>query len=234
MRLTLPIALLAALSSTPVAARGGPTCQVPSSLPRPMLEGPTSEEPRRIVPIGSYTLAVSWSPQYCASRTTSPQDRLQCGGGLGTFGFTLHGLWPDGRGARWPQYCKPTRLVPDRVVRDNLCVTPSVQLIQHEWEKHGTCMEHRPADYFARSAQLFKALRFPDMGRFHGRTVAALTFQQAFADANPGMRADQMRLNVNRQGWLEEVWLCLDIRFRHRTCPVQQGGAAPAATIRVR
>jgi len=128
----------------------------------------------------------------------------------------------------------PTRLVPESVIRGSLCNTPSVQLIQHEWEKHGTCMEHQPASYFAKSGRLFGALKFPDMRPFRGRTVAAMAFQQAFAAANPGMAADQMRLYVDKKGWLEEVWLCLDTRLRRRTCPAHQGGAAPAATVRIR
>lgn len=212
----------------------GKACAAPGALPKPMLEGATHDEPRRLLPIGGYTLSVSWSPEYCASRMTSPKDHLQCGGAVGEFGFTLHGLWPDGVAEKWPQYCTPARLVPDAVIHDNLCNTPSVQLIQHEWEKHGTCMEHDPASFFRKSSKLYRALHFPDMTGFRGKTVAALTFQQAFADANKGMKADQMRLNVGKDGWLQEVWLCLDTRFQYRTCPASQGGAAPAAAVKIR
>lgn len=249
MRIALLIAATAALSTQALESRGaynsdaraplrttqeGEACALPADLPKPMLEGPTRDDPRRILPIGGYTLSVSWSPQYCVTRMTSPKDRLQCGGAVGAFGFTLHGLWPDGKSAKWPQYCTPTRLAPERVFRDQLCNTPSVQLIQHEWEKHGTCMAHDPAAFFRKSALLYRSLHLPDMTRFRGKTVAALTFQQAFADANRGMVADQMRLYVGKDGWLEEVWLCLDTAFHPRTCPVFQGGAAPAAAVKVR
>lgn len=208
-------------------------CEVPADLPRPMLEGPSMEAPRRLLPIGGYTLAVSWTPEYCANRASSPQDRIRCGE-PGRFGFTLHGLWPDGTGPLWPQYCKPARLVPDAVIRQHLCSTPSPQLIQHEWEKHGTCMAQTPADYFAQSSKLFAALQFPDMTALRGRTLRAAEFQKAFADANPGMAADQMRLNVGKTGWLEEVWLCLDKGFRQQSCPAHQGGALPEQVIRIR
>jgi ribonuclease T2 len=232
MRLRIPI-LLATMLLTACAKKDGPACEIPANLPRPMLEGPTAREPRRLLPIGGYTLAVSWTPEYCVDRRSSPQDRIRCGAEK-PFGFTLHGLWPDGEGALWPQYCTPTRLVPEPVIRQHLCSTPSPQLIQHEWEKHGTCMAKTPADYFAKSGELFDALRFPDMANHSGRTMRAADFQKAFADANPGMAPDQMRLNIDKSGWLEEVWICLDKSFRHRACPAHQGGAEPDRVIRIR
>lgn len=233
MRAGLLLALAALLTGA-ACAKQAPSCDVPADLPRPMLEGPTIDEPRRILPIGGYTLAVTWSPEYCARRMSSPKDHARCGGQAGSFGFTLHGLWPDGEGAQWPQYCAPTRLVPEAVIRAHFCTTPSAQLIQHEWEKHGTCMSKVPADYFARSGKLFAGLKFPDMDKLRGGTMTALAFQEAFAAANAGMRADQMRLNVGKQGWMEEVWICLDKSFRPTTCPRHQGGAAPESTIRIR
>ena len=225
---------LAALLMTPACGKQVPSCTVPADLPRPMLEGPTVEQPRRVLPIAGYTLALSWSPQYCASRATSPQDHIQCGGTVGHFGFTLHGLWPDGKGAQWPQYCRPTRLVSEKLIRDNLCSMPSPQLIQHEWEKHGTCMVKTPAEYFDRSGALYHALSFPDMTELRGRTMTVADFQKSFAEANEGMRADQLRLGVTRDGWLEEVWICLNKRFARRSCPAGQAGAAPQSIVKIR
>lgn len=229
----LPAALAALLALSACGRKDAPTCEIPADLPRPMLEGPSIDQPRRLLPIGGYTLAVSWTPEYCVDRATSPQDRIRCGE-PGRFGFTLHGLWPDGEGALWPQYCTPTRLVPETVIRAHLCSTPSPQLIQHEWEKHGTCMKTTPADYFARSGKLYAELKFPEMDKLRGRTMRAADFQKSFADANPGMAADQMRLNVGKTGWLEEVWLCLDKGFRRRACPAHAGGAAAEQVIRIR
>lgn len=224
---------LAALLAAPACGKQAPVCEAPATIARPMLEGPTADAPRRVLPIGGYTLAISWSPQYCANRSTSPRDQFQCGGGQ-DFAYTLHGLWPDGEGRDWPQYCRPTRLVPDKVIREQLCTTPSVQLIQHEWEKHGTCMQETPASYFARSREMFGKVQYPDMAELRGRTMTAGAFQQAFANANPGMRPEQMRLNVSKAGWLEEVWLCLDKQYRNQACPATQGGAQSDRVIRIR
>jgi len=226
------VAALLALSAC--AKKDGPSCAVSDSLPRPMLEGPTRDEPRRLTATGSYVLAVTWSPEYCASRSTSPADRLQCGGQAGSFGFVLHGLWPQGKGEERPQYCKPARLIPDKILREHLCSTPSVQLMQHEWEKHGTCMYREPADYFAKSQPLYRALHYPDMAALRGKKMPAQAFEQAFAAANEGMKADQLRLSVSDDGWLKEVWVCLDRKFNRKTCPPQVGGAARTTSVRIR
>lgn len=232
MRVGLSLALAALLSGTACAKKNA--CEVPAELPRPMLEGPTRDQPRRLLPIGGYTLALTWSPERCAGRMSSPMDKLRCDGNFSKFGFTLHGLWPDGEGGQWPQYCAPARLVPDAVIREHLCSTPSPQLIQHEWEKHGTCMARTPAEYFGRSDALFKALRFPEMAEYRGKRTSAPIFQQAFAKANEGMRADQLRLKVSRDGWLEEVMICLDRKLERTSCPATQRGTMADQVIRIR
>ena len=91
-----------------------------------------------------------------------------------------------------------------------------------------------PAAYFARSTGLYGRLRFPDMNALAARRdLTVRHFATAFARVNPGLSADMIRLNVNRRGWLEEVWLCLDTRFAYRTCPVAQGGASATRRIRI-
>src|SRR3546814_6768017 len=86
--------------------------------------------------IGGYTLAIKWAPQFCHDRAKQASAKFQCGSG-NRFGFTLHGLWPDGKTKEWPQYCRPASLLPERVLSQHLCATPDLQLIQHEWAKHG-------------------------------------------------------------------------------------------------
>lgn len=225
----------------PVLALAGPNaalaqagqCRLPGVIPRPVVEGPTEQEPKRVLPIGSYTLAVSWSPDYCARSKGGAKDDFQCRSG-NDFGFTLHGLWPDGYGKDWPQYCKPAPVLPRKVVRDHLCAVPSVQLIQHEWVKHGTCLPTTPTKFFALSRKLYQALRYPDMQELAARpTLSAREFATAFAAANKGMSADMMRLNVSREGTLSEVWVCMDRKLRYSRCPAHQGGVNDATRIRI-
>ena len=236
--------LLAALLSTPAVALAQATqCTPPRTVPRPRPDLPSASQPKRVVPIGGYTLALTWSPQYCAGKTGA-RDAFQCGDAAARFGFTLHGLWPDGVGKDWPQYCRATGILPRTTIRQNMCVTPSAQLIQHEWAKHGTCMTGngqpngqpiRPEAYFGRSRALYEALRFPDMAalaRREGLTAGLLA--RAIATANPGIRPDMMRITATREGWLDEVWLCMDRRFRYAKCPAHQGGLNDSAKLRVR
>ena len=208
-------------------------CRLPEIIARPQVEGPSADEPKRVLPIGYYTLAVSWSPQYCKTSRGGARDAFQCGSG-NDFGFTLHGLWPDGYGKEWPQYCKPAAPLPRKVIREHLCSTPSVQLIQHEWVKHGTCMPTTPTKFFALSRKLYQALRYPDMAALAARpTLSAQDFAKAFAAENKGMVADGIRLNVNRDGALSEVWICMDRKFRYMACPPQQGDVRDRAQLRI-
>ncbi|BBD98631.1 ribonuclease T [Sphingobium amiense] len=229
-RALLPLIALAA----PATAMAQETqCRIPVILPRPQVEGPSADEPKRVLPIGSYTLAVSWSPAYCARSKGGAKDDFQCRSGH-DFGFTLHGLWPDGYGKEWPQYCKPAPVLPRKVVRDHLCATPSVQLIQHEWVKHGTCMPTTPTKFFALSRKLYRALRYPDMAELAARpSLSARSFATAFAAANRGMRADMLKLNVNRDGTLGEVWICMNRQFRYTRCPAHQGGVNDGSRIAI-
>jgi len=208
------------------------SCSIPATLPRPVPDGPDAGEPKRVVPIGGYTLALGWSPEYCRTRLASARDRIQCGGG-NRFGFTLHGLWPDGAGKTWPQYCAPAALLDEKVVRRNLCATPSPQLLQHEWAKHGTCMTPDPARYFATSTRLYRGIAYPDMAALSRKPQTTASFTRAFARANPGLRADMIRLNVNRKGWLEEVWLCLGADLAPRRCKATGEGAGANAPVKI-
>jgi ribonuclease T2 len=224
---------LAALAMPGSALAQAGQCRLPDIIPRPSIEGPTADEPKRVLSIGHYTLAVSWSPAYCARSKGEAKDDFQCASG-NRFGFTLHGLWPDGYGKDWPQYCKPAGVLPRKVVRDHLCAVPSVQLIQHEWVKHGTCLPTTPTKFFALSRKLYGALRYPDMDALSARpTLSAREFATAFAAANRGMSADMMKLNVNRDGTLSEVWVCLNKALRYSRCPAHQGGVNDATQIRI-
>lgn len=208
-------------------------CSVPQSLPQPRPDGPSPSQPRRVLPIGGYTLAITWAPQYCRDNGRDASARFQCGGG-NRFGFTLHGLWPDGEGRDWPQYCSPAAILSPAEIRRNLCATPSPQLLQHEYAKHGTCMNVPPRQYFARSTALYGGLRYPDMNRLSRLPrLTAGALATAIARANPGLTAQSIRITANRRGWLDEVWICLDTRFGYTRCPATKGGLPTSARVQI-
>lgn len=224
------LALMAPVSAEAQAYR----CSVPATIPVPRAELPSADQPKRVLPIGGYTLAITWVPQFCHGRGgRDPAARFECRSG-NRFGFALHGLWPDGEGAVWPQYCEATAILPPAVIRSVLCSTPSAQLIQHEWAKHGTCMGVTPVQYFGQSTRLFAALRYPDMASLSRRRgLTAGMVATAIARANPGIDADMMRVTANKNGWLDEIWLCLDKNRRYQRCPAHQGGLDPNTPIKI-
>lgn len=231
MKLHLSFAAAMLVSLPGVANAQALICTPSANPPRPNPELPTADQPQRVLPIGGYTLAITWGPQFCRNGGFTPSARFQCGSG-NRFGFTLHGLWPDGVGKDWPQYCTATDLVPPAVIKGMLCTTPSAQLIQHEWAKHGTCMGTTPAAYFARSSAMYAKLRYPDMDALSRRSLTVGQFAAAFAASNPGIPASAIRVTA-KSGWLDELWLCLDRRFAYERCKPHTGGLPGNARLKI-
>lgn len=233
MRIGLAIvAALAALSGASGAEAQAYQCSIPGVLTRPHPDLPSAKEPARRLPIGGYTLAVSWSPEYCHGHARESSAKFECGSG-NRFGFTLHGLWPDGIGKDWPQYCTSTELLPTGFIAGRLCTTPSAQLIQHEWAKHGTCSGLSATAYFDRSTQLYARLHYPDMAMLAARRgLTAGAFATAMARANPGLAAAAIRVTANK-AWLDELWLCLGRDMTYGRCRPNAGGLAAGATLKI-
>lgn len=211
-------------------------CSAPERITAPRVEKPGRKEPVRKTQIAGYLLSLSWSPQYCARvrRPDGARDRVQCSGKNGHFGWVLHGLWPEAKGADYPQWCRPAQIVPSKVIREHLCMTPSAQLLQHEWAKHGTCMSPHPAAYFRAAEILFHAVRFPDMAKFSDNAQTAGVIRRAFADANPGVAAPMLSIKVDGQGWLDQIRFCLGPRMRPQRCKPFQSGVGDRHPVRVR
>ena len=204
-------------------------CQLPTDIPAPRPVAPPRDEPRRIVPVAGYTLALSWSPQFCA-RAFGRSSEFQCSRRAAPFGFILHGLWPEGAGRDWPQYCHPAQLVPRDVIRANLCAMPSVQMIQHEWARHGTCSSDSPQRYFSTARTLFERLRLPDMAMLarrhqvrclHQPRLVPIFYSRAFqplvripglfrspATLPPGTKLQQLQQQMQMFKIGAGLWIC--------------------------
>lgn len=204
------------------------SCAIPANIPSVRPDTPDQRNPRRTLPIASYTLALSWAPQFCKENGARDSSAMECAQ-PNRFGFVLHGLWPDGAGRDWPQYCRAVPILSEATIRANLCATPSAQLLQHEYAKHGSCMPGTAGDYFRRSTGMYAAIRYPDMDRLSRQPMLTVgSFATAFARANRGINVTAIRVTTTREGWLDEIWLCLDTRFRYERCT--QGGGANSAT----
>jgi len=202
-----------------------PQCRIPPQVSAPALPAP--DGPRRVLPVAGYTLALSWSPEYCRTRGRDPRAAFQCGGKLGHFGFILHGLWPESSPGNWPQWCPATPLSAE-TVRRNLCMTPSPDLIAHEWAKHGACMTATPDSYFRSGADLLRSVRFPDMVRLSRRPGLTAGDLRAAFRAIP---ASAIRVKANPRGWLDEVHICYGKEFKPAACT--ERGADDSTPIKI-
>jgi ribonuclease T2 len=214
-----------------VAAAQAYQCRIPQgpvSVPAAPRDGPV-----RQVPITGYTLALSWSPEYCRGREARAADRRQCSGRAGRFGFVVHGLWPEGRGT-WPQWCAARRQPTSRDLAPNLCITPSAALLAHEWAKHGACMVRSPNRYYKVTRILWDSLRWPDFDRVaRDEALTVGKIRQAFADANRYWEPEHVGLKVNARGWLQEMRLCYGRDFMPARCDARRFGPPDSAPVKI-
>lgn len=222
------------LASATIAQAQAYQCALPTTAPA--VRKPVPDGPARTMPVTGYTLALSWSPEYCRGQGGRPGDAFQCGRQSGRFGLILHGLWPEGANGRWPQWCPTRRQASPQVLRQNMCMTPSAQLQAHEWAKHGSCMANTPETYFrvARILWDVNARRFPDLDLLSRRKdLNAGLIREAFVIANPAWQPRMIGVHLNERGWLEEIRLCYGKDFLPARCTKGQYGAADTAPAKV-
>ncbi len=205
-------------------------CRVPpvTSVPKVAPDGP-----RRQSAITGYTLALSWSPEFCRTRAGDRSQGLQCGGENGSFGLVVHGLWPEG-GKSSPQWCEARAALAPAEVRGALCLMPSERLVARQWAKHGSCMVRRPANYLKVIRVLYEGLRLPDYDRISREDgLTAGRIRAAFADANPGWPQSAIAVELSERGWLEEIRLCYSKRFRPMACAPSRRGTSDGAAAKI-
>jgi ribonuclease T2 len=153
-----------------------------------------------------YVLALSWSPDYCASKGDS--DPQQCGAGK-KLSFVLHGLWPQYQRG-YPANCS-TEKMPSAVKQQFAGLYPSTKLYDHEWEKHGTCTGQTPAQYLALSKQFKDSVVTPTAYNRPQKpfrtTISGL--KQDFSKANSRINASSIAPSCSGSGrFLQEVLIC--------------------------
>ena len=163
-----------------------------------------------------FVLALSWSPDYCA--TSGSNDVQECSLGK-KLGFVLHGLWPQNNQG-YPSSCTSEKL-PAAVKAEFSRLFPNDSLFDHEWEKHGTCSGLSPREYLALTQQIKESVTIPEAFRAPQAPIRTTSDQlvQAFVQANPGFNAASFEVNCSGSGrYLTEVYVCFSREGSPRAC----------------
>ncbi|MFW2829629.1 ribonuclease T2 [Sphingomonas sp. ID0503] len=201
----------------PITAVAAPVCAVPARvIPAPETAPPPGEIVRD-APTTHYVLAMTWSPEWCRTHADNPDSRFECHDNR--FGLILHGLWPSNADGRHPRYCGPAPALSPGLVRRMLCTTPSAKLLQHEWAAHGTCGWDSAARYFGQATTLWQRLRRPEFRE----DMTAGAIRDRFVALNPALPRKGVHIRVASGNRLDEIFICYDLKFRPRGCPMGPG-----------
>ncbi|CAH8389018.1 unnamed protein product [Eruca vesicaria subsp. sativa] len=145
--------------------------------------------------------------------------------------FVIHGLWPQFNNGTWPAFCDQTNLFDISKVSDIVsrmekkwtewgvwaCPSNETKLWEHEWNKHGTCVQSLfdQHSYFHTNLKLRQNLDLlnifkqkgikPDDGYYGLEEIKnAIKGELGFA---PGIQCD---VDVEGKKQLFQIYICLD------------------------
>ncbi|MET3664132.1 ribonuclease T [Caulobacter sp. 1776] len=226
MKTALAAALAILIVASGAQASSLKSCAVPPTVTPAPAEIPPAGEIHTDVPTAAYLLALFWSPEACRAGIPESDKIIQCRNNR--FGFTVHGLWPNGPDRVHPRYCRPSPPINPATVKANLCMTPSPWLLQHEWQAHGTCQWETPEAYFKKARDVRKGLNIPDLKPGPDETLTAGQIRHAFLKRNRDLTAEGLNVRV-KDGRLTEVWVCMDLKFKPAAC--RGGNGAPDSAV---
>jgi len=162
-----------------------------------------------------YLLALSWAPNYCANHPSDHSSECRIGGHKT---FVLHGLWPQASSGQPPMSCSNASPVASAIVDHMLNFMPSRGLIQHEWEKHGTCSGLSAQQYFTQAEQAYTRVQVPPqyLSLDHEQQFSVPELEKKFAEAN---HAPLPAFRVSCHGGdLVNLEVCVDKNLQYRSC----------------
>lgn len=164
-------------------------------------------------PFSSYTLALTWHPGFCESRSRPPRECRDASLSQGTDnGFVLHGLWPSlpyrlsERGVTDSEWRKRGCFIESPRPNGSFCRNPPLELsrslsdsLEHvmpgrasclgryQYAKHATCLGITAQDLFDTSVALVDAVNDSYLGAFvrdnSGRSLDRNSLIDAFEKA---------------------------------------------------
>jgi ribonuclease T2 len=175
-----------------------------------------------------FLLSLSWSPSYCL---THQEDRAQCSKG---YGFVLHGLWPQQENGGYPENCAPDAPLPAAALARAATLFPSPRLMQHEWQRHGSCTGLDARSYFDTADRALAAVKIPALFEAprSDLSMRAAAIVAAFYAVNPRLPPDALVVACNRAE-LSEVRVCLSKGLVPIACGRGVRNACPDVALHV-
>jgi ribonuclease T2 len=198
----------------------------PTYAPKPTVAPPpTATSPSVIIPTNQlsefdyFVLALSWSPDYCA--TNGNNDPQQCSLGK-KLDFVLHGLWPQ-YDQGYPSNCSNEKM-PGSVKAQFPGIYPNDKLFDHEWEKHGTCTGLTPMEYLQVGKALKESVIIPSEFRSPENPFRTNPDQlkALFAQANLGFSEASIEVSCSSSGrYLKEIYVCFSLEGSATACSAE-------------
>lgn len=192
---------------------------------------PAALHPSEAKPSFDYwVLALSWSPEYCASSEARPNSR-QCSQARE---FIVHGLWPQyERG--YPASCATQTRVSERTADRLADLVPDRGLVFHQWKKHGSCSGMTPEAYFATLERAAHSIVVPGeaLRDASNHPVGRVELERQFVRVNPGLMPEAITFEC-KGPYLREVRVCLDHDLEPRACGPDVNEACGSKPLRVR
>jgi ribonuclease T2 len=164
-----------------------------------------------------YVLSLSWSAAWCALEGDA-RDDPQCDTGRGLT-FILHGLWPQYEDG-WPSYCRTGERDPARAETAAMAdIMGGAGAAFYQWKKHGRCSGLSARAYYRTARDAYDRVAVPDLFAQVSRplTLPASVIEEAFLDANPGLKRDQITITC-KDGLIQEARVCLTTALDFRRC----------------
>ncbi|SEP64380.1 ribonuclease T2 [Solimonas aquatica] len=159
-----------------------------------------------------WVLSLSWIPEFCKIEPGDSQCKYPSNG------FYVHGLWPQyERG--YPAYCAPREQVPEDMVLRLQPIMPTRELIQYEWNKHGSCSGLSQEEYFMQLERARRAIAIPEQYQApeQYQVDSAFNIKQAFLAVNPSFDDQSLVLQCHGK-FLREVRVCFNADLEPRAC----------------
>jgi len=196
------------------------TCEVPNKIRQYDYHQSRYDWSNKNVKTVSYVLAISNSYAFCAKNGEKKYNKLQCMDNK--FGFVVHGLWGQGNTDNYkkhPRNCVDAPPIDINTLRKHLCIMPSVELMQKEWEKHGTCDFKTPEKYLDEVQDLYSALKLPSREYLIMYEKSPKKIKEYIIKHNKAKGLTRSAIKViSKKGIVTEVHICYDKKFNYTSC----------------